>query len=272
MVLSIDDMRSTAPYEKCLRPIIERLKKIDGRGPVSIMTSQVDPADPQLPKWLAEGVNVEAHTATHPCPCLQGGDLAKAKQTYDDAIDLLAKIPGGRAMAFRMPCCDSMNSVGPRFFTEMFGKTTAGRQFPPRRLVGVPGLHRRRSGPAAVADHRRRRPAAVHQVHSPRPQLRQLRRELSLSLRHRPPVLGNALAHPRRLVGHQPAGQPQPGHRPRHESRHRRGGAQTGHLHADLPSRPLDPQRPGHRADRPRDQPLRQRRSSSSTSARSTNG
>ncbi len=93
IVLSIDDMRSTAPYEKCLRPIIERLKKIDGRGPVSIMTSQVDLADPQLPKWLAEGVNIEAHTATHPCPCLQGGDFAKAKQTYDDAIDLLVQDP-----------------------------------------------------------------------------------------------------------------------------------------------------------------------------------
>ena len=93
------------------------------------MTSQADPVDPQLAKWPAEGVTVEAHTATHPCPCLQGSELAKAKQTYDDAIDLLARIPGGPAIAFRMPCCDSMNSVGPRFFTEMFGKTTAAGHF-----------------------------------------------------------------------------------------------------------------------------------------------
>lgn len=129
LVLSIDDMRSTAPYEKCLRPIIERLKRIDGRGPVSIMTSQADPVDPLLAQWPAEGVTVEAHTATHPCPCLQGSDLAKAKQTYDDAIDLLTRVPGGPALAFRMPCCDSMNSVGPRFFTELFGKTTAFGHF-----------------------------------------------------------------------------------------------------------------------------------------------
>ena len=93
------------------------------------MTSQADPVDPQLAKWPAEGVTVEAHTATHPCPCLQGSDLAKAKQTYDDAIDLLARVPGGPAIAFRMPCCDSMNSVGPRFFTELFGKTTAFGHF-----------------------------------------------------------------------------------------------------------------------------------------------
>lgn len=124
LVLAIDDMRSTAPYEKCLRPIIERLKKIDGRGAVSIMTNQVDLTDPQLAKWLAEEVNIEAHTATHPCPCLQGGDFAKAKQTYDDAIDLLFRIPNHRVTGFRMPCCDSMNSVGPRFFSEMFNKTT----------------------------------------------------------------------------------------------------------------------------------------------------
>lgn len=129
IVFAIDDMRNTAPYEKCLRPIIERLKKIDGRGSVSIMTTQADPADPQLAKWAAEQVTVEAHTATHPCPCLQGGDIAKAKQTYDDAIDLLARIPGGPPIAFRMPCCDSMNSVGPRFFTEMFGKTTPFGRF-----------------------------------------------------------------------------------------------------------------------------------------------
>jgi hypothetical protein len=129
IVLSIDDMRSTASYERCLRPIIERLKKIDGRGPVSIMTNHVDTADPQLQKWLAEGVNIEAHTYAHPCPCLQGGDLSKARQTYDASIDLLTRIPNGRVVAFRMPCCDSMNSVGPRFFTELFGKKTPDGNF-----------------------------------------------------------------------------------------------------------------------------------------------
>lgn len=129
LVLSVDDMRSTTRYEKYLRPIIQRLKDIDGRGPISIMANHVDPADPQLQKWLDEGVNIEAHTVSHPCPCLQGGDLAKAKQTYDAAIDLLARISDGRTVAFRMPCCDSMNSVGPRFYTELFGKITPAGNF-----------------------------------------------------------------------------------------------------------------------------------------------
>lgn len=129
VVLSIDDMTDPAPYEECLRPIIERLKQIDGRGPVSIMTKHTDPADPQLQRWLKEGVTVEAHTYDHPCPCLHSGDFAAAKATYDRSIDVLKTIPGGRTLAFRMPCCDSMNSVSPRFFAEMFNRCTPAGNF-----------------------------------------------------------------------------------------------------------------------------------------------
>ena len=43
VILAIDDMRDPQKYEKFLRPILQRLKKIDGRAPVSIMTNQVDP-------------------------------------------------------------------------------------------------------------------------------------------------------------------------------------------------------------------------------------
>ena len=129
VVLSIDDMREPAPYEEFLRPILDRLKKIDGRAPVSIMTTHVDPNHPHLPAWFAEGVSVEAHTYDHPCPCLRGDDFAKAKATYDRSIDLLFTIPNYEPLAFRMPCCDSMNSVSPRFFAEMFNRTTPQGHF-----------------------------------------------------------------------------------------------------------------------------------------------
>lgn len=131
VVLSIDDLRSDRParYEEFLRPILERLKRLDGRAPVSIMTNHVDPAHPQVKAWLAEGLSIEAHTHTHPCPLLQGGELAAAKRSYDECVDLLQKIPGAPPVAFRMPCCDSMNSVSPRFFTEIFGKTTPSGNF-----------------------------------------------------------------------------------------------------------------------------------------------
>ncbi|APZ91951.1 neutral/alkaline non-lysosomal ceramidase N-terminal domain-containing protein [Fuerstiella marisgermanici] len=125
VVLAIDDMRDTAKYEQYLRPILNRLKQIDGRAPVSIMTCDVKPDDPQLQSWLEEGLSIECHTVDHPCPLLQGGDIDKAKSTYDRCIDLLNKIPGNKPVAFRTPCCDSLNTVSPRFYSEIFPRTTS---------------------------------------------------------------------------------------------------------------------------------------------------
>ncbi len=126
VVLAIDDMRDPADYEAYLRPILNRLKAIDGRAPVSIMTSQVNPKDPRLQGWLKEGLSLEVHTLTHPCPCLQKGDFAEAARTYHGCVDLMNQIPGNKPVAFRMPCCDSMNSVSPRFFAEIFNKSSPG--------------------------------------------------------------------------------------------------------------------------------------------------
>ncbi|MBI5756970.1 MAG: polysaccharide deacetylase family protein [Planctomycetales bacterium] len=124
VVLAIDDMRGHEKWEAYLRPILNRLKQIDGRAPVSIMTCTIDPKHPHLQQWLAEGVSLEVHTVDHPCPLLQGGNLAKAKSTYDRCVDLMNEVPGNKPVAFRMPCCDSLNTVSPRFFTEIFNRTT----------------------------------------------------------------------------------------------------------------------------------------------------
>ncbi len=129
IVLAIDDMRDPAKYEAYLRPILNRLKQIDGRAPVSIMTCDVNPDDPQLQSWLGEGLSIECHTIDHPCPILQGGDLPKAKSTYDRCVDLMGQIPGNSPVAFRTPCCDSLNTVSPRFFSEIFSKTTESGKF-----------------------------------------------------------------------------------------------------------------------------------------------
>lgn len=120
VVLAIDDMREPEKYEAYLRPILDRLKRIDGRAPVSIMTNAVDPSDPRLQEWLGEGLSLEVHTLAHPCPCLGKMSLADAAATYHGGVDLLASVPGNRPVAFRMPCCDSMNSASPRFFSEIF--------------------------------------------------------------------------------------------------------------------------------------------------------
>ena len=129
IVLAIDDMTDADKYEQFLRPILDRLKQIDGRAPVSIMTKQIDPTLPRLQSWAEEGVSVEAHTQDHPCPCLQAGSFEKAKSTFDRCVDQLSPLPGGGPVAFRMPCCDSMNSVSPRFFAEIFNKTTPEGHF-----------------------------------------------------------------------------------------------------------------------------------------------
>lgn len=129
VTLGIDDMRDTAKYEAYLRPILNRLKAIDGRAPVSIMTCQIDPNDPQLQTWIAEGLSLETHTISHPCPCLQGGDFAKAKSTYDDCVDMMFAIPGSKPVAFRFPCMDSKNTPSPRAFSEIINKTTSKGNF-----------------------------------------------------------------------------------------------------------------------------------------------
>src|SRR5438132_4514253 len=129
VILAIDDMRGHEKWETFLRPILNRLKRIDGRAPVSIMTCQIDPKDPHLQTWLKEGLSLETHTIDHPCPLLQRGDFAKARSTYDRCVDLLKEVPGNKPVAFRMPCCDSLNTLSPRFFAEIFNKTTAKGNF-----------------------------------------------------------------------------------------------------------------------------------------------
>ncbi len=129
IILAIDDMRGHEKWEAFLRPILERLKRIDGRAPVSIMTCKIDPKEPHLQKWLKEGLSLETHTLDHPCPLFQKGDLGRARDTFEKCVDLLAEVPGSRPVAFRTPCCDSQNTVSPRFYSEMFNKSTPKGNF-----------------------------------------------------------------------------------------------------------------------------------------------
>ncbi len=129
VTIGIDDMRDTARYEDHLRPVLGRLRQVDGRAPVSIMTNQIDPRHPQLQSWIEEGLSIETHTADHPCPCLAGGDFDKAKDTYDRCVDQMFAIPGNRPVAFRFPCMDSLNTPSPRGFAEIVNQTTPAGNF-----------------------------------------------------------------------------------------------------------------------------------------------
>jgi hypothetical protein len=129
VILAIDDMRDQPKYEKFLRPILDRLKKIDGRAPLSIMTCKIDPATPALQGWLKEGLSFEVHTVEHPCPILAGGDFERSKSTFDRCLDQIAAIPNNSPAAFRTPCCDSLNTPSPRLYAEIFNKKSPGGNF-----------------------------------------------------------------------------------------------------------------------------------------------
>jgi putative membrane-bound dehydrogenase-like protein len=129
VTLGVDDMRASQPYETFLRPILKRLKQIDGRAPVSIFSVAPTPTDPRLQEWLKEGVTMEVHTLTHPCPVLASNNFARASDVFYGCIDLLSTIPGNRPVAFRTPCCDSINSASPRLFSELMCKTGPGGKF-----------------------------------------------------------------------------------------------------------------------------------------------
>ena len=129
VILAIDDMRESAKYEAVLRPVLNRLKKIDGRAPASIMVNTIAPTDENLQPWLAEGVSLECHTLAHPCPICQNKNFDGAAATYHGCVEALSAIPGNRPVAFRVPCCDSMNSPSPRFYSEIFARTTARGAF-----------------------------------------------------------------------------------------------------------------------------------------------
>ena len=129
VVLAIDDMREPQKYETFLRPILERLKAMDGKSHLSIMSNAIDPSLPHYQDWINEGVSLEVHTLTHPCPLLARNDFSAAEDTFFGGIDLLNHVPGNVPVAYRMPCCDSINSPSPRFYAELFNRVNPAGQF-----------------------------------------------------------------------------------------------------------------------------------------------
>ena len=154
--------------------------------------------------WLKEGLSLERPHPRPPLPAAAGGDFAKAESTYDRCVDLLNEVPGNRPVAFRMPCCDSLNTLSPRFFAEIFNRTTPKGHFLtidtsvfnvitandpdlPRDLVLDPDGRER---------FRKYLPFTVVRQHD---------RGLSLSLRHRQALLGVPLRRAERLGGAAPS-------------------------------------------------------------------
>ena len=138
-VLAIDDMSGDGQrFRSYLSPILSRLQEIDGRGPVSITCNRPDPEHPNMQWFLKQGVSLEAHTTTHPCPLLQKGAFERAVSDFHRCVDLLAKIPNSRTIGFRFPCMDGQNTPSPRAYAEiMNGKSPGGNFVSMSTSVGV---------------------------------------------------------------------------------------------------------------------------------------
>ena len=138
-VLAIDDMSGDGQhFRNYLSPIIERLKKIDGRGPVSITSNRPEPDHPNMQWFFEQGVSLETHTLTHPCPLLQRYDFRRARANYHGCVDLLAMIPNNRSVGFRFPCMDGQNTPSPRAYAEILnGVSDLGNFMTSSTSVGI---------------------------------------------------------------------------------------------------------------------------------------
>ena len=130
IVLAIDDMSGDGQhFRDYLTPIIERLKVIDGRGAVSITCNRPNPEHPNMQWLLEEGVSLETHTLSHPCPLLQHLDFNRASKDYHGCVDLLARIPNNDSVGFRFGCMDGQNTPSPRAYSEILGSTSQEGNF-----------------------------------------------------------------------------------------------------------------------------------------------
>ena len=142
IVLSIDDMcrefpttrpkglpayaRQPRVYFDFLKPIANRLMKIDGRAPISVFCLQLEPNDPIASQMLEMGMSMECHTFTHPVPLMRAAEdgedsLALVKGDFFGSVtNLFRFLTPEWPVAHRTPGCDARNTASPRFFTEVF--------------------------------------------------------------------------------------------------------------------------------------------------------
>ena len=130
LVLAIDDMSGDGQgFRNYLSPIIARLQQIDGRGPVSITCMRPKVNHPNMQWFLEQGVSLETHTLSHPCPLLQRDNFGAAWVDFHGCIDHLAQIPNNRSVGFRFPCMDGQNTPSPRAYAEFLSGTSVEGNF-----------------------------------------------------------------------------------------------------------------------------------------------
>ncbi len=167
VVLAIDDMRGPAKWEAYLRPILERLKQIDGRAPVSIMTCQIDPADPHLQDVAQGRAEPRVSHVRSSLPAPQGRRLRQGQEHLrplrrPDGPDSRQQAGGLPHAVLRFA-----EHAQPAVLGGDLQPDDAEREFPDDRFLGVQRLHVGRSRAAARAGARRGRRRTVHAATCP---------------------------------------------------------------------------------------------------------
>ncbi len=129
VLLGVEADGVLAEWEPVVRPIVERLKQIDGRAPLSLFASDVEPSAPPLRAWLSDGVRVEVLL-----PAITERNVARWKARYDETIDRLTARLGTVPVACRIAGGnDAVGpgalSLGPRFLGELFPLPTPEKNF-----------------------------------------------------------------------------------------------------------------------------------------------
>ena len=151
VVLAIDDMRGYEKWETYLRPILERLKQIDGRAPVSIMTCDIDPKEPHLQTWLKEGLSIEVHTVDHPCPLLSEGGFCDGEEHVRPVRRSDERDTGQPAGGVSDAVLRFAEHAEPAVLGGDLQSHDGARELPDDRQLGVQRDHAERSGAAARA-------------------------------------------------------------------------------------------------------------------------
>ncbi len=124
VLLGVEADGVLAEWEPVVRPIVERLKQINGRAPLSLFARDVEPGAQPLRAWLSDGVRVEVLL-----PAITERNVARWKARYDETIDRLTARLGTVPVACRIAGEIVTASPGPRFLGELFPLPTPGKNF-----------------------------------------------------------------------------------------------------------------------------------------------
>jgi len=101
-----------------VQPILQRLRQIDGRASVTFMLPSLDPADERVHELVAQGFAVGCRPGVSKS-LQRRGDLRFAAHDYFGCLDSLAQFG---PVCFQMPHSETANTVGPRFYSELFNR------------------------------------------------------------------------------------------------------------------------------------------------------